>query len=158
MQLLTADGEQRADRVGGAHVLTGRRRRQRDVPGGSRRVPYSARESAQHGGVDTQLHATKAAAPAYVRRSVVHSPRVCGSGTASSTGGTVGRVDVEVGERGIRLGQLLKLVNLVDTGGAARGLLEAGEVRVNGEVETRRGRQLAPGDVVECAGEQVSLR
>jgi len=67
-------------------------------------------------------------------------------------------VDVEVGERGIRLGQLLKLVNLVDTGGGARGLLDAGEVRVNGEVETRRGRQLAPGDVVECAGEQVSLR
>jgi ribosome-associated protein len=67
-------------------------------------------------------------------------------------------VDVEVGERGIRLGQLLKLVNLVESGGAARGLLESGDVRVNGEVETRRGRQLAAGDVVDCAGETVSLR
>ena len=57
-------------------------------------------------------------------------------------------VDVEVGERGIRLGQLLKLVNLV----------ESGDVRVNGEVETRRGRQLAAGDVVDCAGEAVTLR
>ena len=67
-------------------------------------------------------------------------------------------VDVEVGERGIRLGQLLKLVNLVDSGGAARGLLGSGDVRVNGEVETRRGRQLAAGDVVDCAGETVTLR
>jgi len=57
-------------------------------------------------------------------------------------------MDVEVGERGIRLGQLLKLANLVETGGAARGLLESGDVLVNGEVETRRGRQLVMGDVV----------
>ena len=66
-------------------------------------------------------------------------------------------MDVEVGERGIRLGQLLKLANLVETGGGARGLLESGEVRVNGEVEIRRGRQLAVGDVVECGPERVTL-
>ena len=66
-------------------------------------------------------------------------------------------MDVEVGERGIRLGQLLKLANLVETGGAARGLLESGEVRVNGELETRRGRQLGVGDVVECGEERVTL-
>jgi ribosome-associated protein len=66
-------------------------------------------------------------------------------------------MDVEVGERGIRLGQLLKLANLVETGGAARGLLESGEVRVNGEIETRRGRQLGVGDVVECGPERVTL-
>jgi ribosome-associated protein len=66
-------------------------------------------------------------------------------------------MDVEVGERGIRLGQLLKLANLVETGGAARGLLESGEVRVNGEIETRRGRQLGIGDVVECGPERVTL-
>jgi ribosome-associated protein len=66
-------------------------------------------------------------------------------------------MDVEVGERGIRLGQLLKLANLVETGGAARGLLESGEVRVNGEVETRRGRQLGVGDVIECGEERVTL-
>jgi ribosome-associated protein len=66
-------------------------------------------------------------------------------------------VDIEVGERGIRLGQLLKLASLVESGGAARGLLESGEVSVNGEVETRRGRQLAAGDVVECAGERLTL-
>ncbi|MEA2496271.1 MAG: ribosome-associated protein [Thermoleophilaceae bacterium] len=48
----------------------------------------------------------------------------------------------------IRLGQLLKLADLVDSGGEARDLLEYDEVFVNGERETRRGRQLHPGDVV----------
>jgi len=61
------------------------------------------------------------------------------------------------GERGIRLGQLLKLLNLVETGGAARELLASGEVRVNGEVETRRGRQLAAGDTVSYGPERVDI-
>ena len=66
--------------------------------------------------------------------------------------------EVPAGDRGLRLGQLLKLVDAVDTGGGARALLESGAVRVNGEVETRRGRQLAPGDVVEVGGETVTVR
>ena len=61
--------------------------------------------------------------------------------------------DVEVREDGIRLGQLLKLAGLVDSGSDARALLEAGKVTVGGRVETRRGRQLRDGDVV-AAGEQ----
>ena len=52
---------------------------------------------------------------------------------------------------------MLKLVNLVDSGGAARAALAEGAVQVNGDVETRRGRQLAVGDVVECAGQQMIL-
>lgn len=48
----------------------------------------------------------------------------------------------------IRLGQLLKLADVVDSGGEARDLLEYEEVLVNGERETRRGRQLHSGDVV----------
>jgi ribosome-associated protein len=59
---------------------------------------------------------------------------------------------VAVGAAGIRLGQLLKLVGAVDTGGDAKALLAAGEVRVDGEVETRRGAQLAPGQVVSVHG------
>jgi ribosome-associated protein len=47
----------------------------------------------------------------------------------------------------IRLGQALKLSGLADTGGEARALVEEGAVTVNGEVETRRGRQLRHGDV-----------
>jgi ribosome-associated protein len=55
---------------------------------------------------------------------------------------------VEIREATIRLGQLLKLADLVDTGSDAKLLLADGDVHVNGEVETRRGRRLAPGDVV----------
>ncbi|WP_284439921.1 RNA-binding S4 domain-containing protein [Cellulomonas wangsupingiae] len=49
----------------------------------------------------------------------------------------------------IRLGQFLKLGGIAETGGHARALLDDGAVTVNGEPETRRGRQLRPGDVVE---------
>ncbi len=55
---------------------------------------------------------------------------------------------VAVREASIRLGQLLKLADLVDAGSDAKALLAEGDVRVNGEVETRRGRQLVRGDVV----------
>ena len=51
----------------------------------------------------------------------------------------------------IRLGQLLKLADVVDSGGEARELLDSGTVTVNGEPEDRRGRQLHPGDVVAAA-------
>ena len=52
----------------------------------------------------------------------------------------------------IRLGQFLQLANLVDSGSDARELLLTGVVRVDGEVETRRGRQLTGGEVVEVPG------
>lgn len=55
-------------------------------------------------------------------------------------------------DEGTRLGQFLKLVDAVDTGGEAKIRIADGEVRVNGEVELRRGRQLRPGDVVTFAG------
>lgn len=48
----------------------------------------------------------------------------------------------------IRLGQFLKLADVVENGAHAREVIAAGEVSVNGEVDTRRGRQLAKGDVV----------
>ena len=51
----------------------------------------------------------------------------------------------------IRLGQFLKLANLAESGANARDLIAEGEVTVDGEVETRRGRQLAPGMLVEVA-------
>lgn len=49
----------------------------------------------------------------------------------------------------IRLDQLLKLADLVGSGGEAKVLIQDGLVSVNGEVETRRGRKLLPGDRVE---------
>lgn len=57
-------------------------------------------------------------------------------------------IDVPIREDVIRLGQLLKLANLVDQGSDTKELLAAEVVTVNGEVETRRGRQLVAGDVV----------
>jgi ribosome-associated protein len=57
----------------------------------------------------------------------------------------------------IRLGQLLKLAGLVDTGGEAKALIQGGEVRVNGQVETRRGRQLQEGDRVLVGGREVAV-
>ncbi len=57
----------------------------------------------------------------------------------------------------IRLGQLLKASGLVDTGGEAKLRLADEQVRVNGEVETRRGRQLHPGDVVTLGSESVRV-
>jgi ribosome-associated protein len=65
--------------------------------------------------------------------------------------------DVAVGEGGIRLGQLLKLSGLAESGADAKGLLAAGLVTVNDQVETRRGRQLESGDVVQCAGRLVRV-
>jgi ribosome-associated protein len=52
----------------------------------------------------------------------------------------------------IQLAQFLKLQGLVGTGGEAKVLIQRGDVRVNGAIETRRGRQLHPGDQVELAG------
>jgi ribosome-associated protein len=58
----------------------------------------------------------------------------------------------------IRLGQLLKLAGVRDTGGEVKELLaEAGAVRVNGEAESRRGRQLHPGDVVRVGDDEIRL-
>ncbi len=58
----------------------------------------------------------------------------------------------------IRLGQLLQVAGLADSGGAAKRLLGEGGVRVNDEPEARRGRQLRPGDVVAAGSEEVVLR
>ncbi len=65
--------------------------------------------------------------------------------------------DIGLYGEGIRLGQLLKLAGIVASGGEAKALLAGGVVVVNGEPESRRGRQLKPGDVVEAAGEVLRL-
>ena len=61
-------------------------------------------------------------------------------------------VDVPLTGEPIRLGQFLKLANLVETGAEAKPVIADGAVLVNGEVELRRGRQLREGDVVELGG------
>lgn len=66
-------------------------------------------------------------------------------------------LDIEIRDESIRLGQLLKLAGLVDDGAMAREVITSGEVTVNEEVDTRRGRQVRPGDVVAFAGQQVRV-
>jgi ribosome-associated protein len=65
--------------------------------------------------------------------------------------------DVPIRDDTIRLGQALKLAGLAGSGGEARALIEDGAVRVNGEVETRRGRQLWRVDVVALGSEEVRI-
>ena len=58
-------------------------------------------------------------------------------------------------EESIKLEQFLKLAQIVATGGQAKMLIQSGAVRVNGITETRRGRQLRPGDKVVVDGEEL---
>ena len=60
--------------------------------------------------------------------------------------------DVAIDGDMIRLGQFLKLADLVGTGGEGKILIASGDVTVNGEVDERRGRQLHRGDVVSVQG------
>ena len=59
---------------------------------------------------------------------------------------------------GITLGQSLKAADLVGSGGEAKIVIQDGLVSVNGEVETRRGRKLVSGDVVEAGDGSSSAR
>jgi ribosome-associated protein len=60
-------------------------------------------------------------------------------------------------EDSIKLDQFLKFQGLVQTGGQAKMLIQAGEVKVNGTVETRRGRKLVKGDRVTTLGETIEF-
>lgn len=51
----------------------------------------------------------------------------------------------------IRLDQYLKLINAVSSGGEAKHLIQSGQVMLNGQIETRRGRKLTVGDVIKLA-------
>ncbi|MEE4025549.1 RNA-binding S4 domain-containing protein [Gordonia sp. PKS22-38] len=65
--------------------------------------------------------------------------------------------DVPIRDDSIRLGQFLKLANLIDSGAEAKSVIADGLVSVNGDVETRRGRQLVSGDVVEIGGQAARV-
>jgi ribosome-associated protein len=57
----------------------------------------------------------------------------------------------------IRLDQFLQLCQVVETGGQAKLLIQGGEILVNGQLETRRRRQLKVGDMVQCGGEDFEV-
>ena len=90
-------------------------------------------------------------------------------GRAGARGGRDGKVgqnggmsssdaqDLPIRDEMIRLGQLLKLANLAEDGIEAKQLIEDGMVKVNGDIEERRGRQLHAGDLVSVNGETVRV-
>ncbi len=65
--------------------------------------------------------------------------------------------DVPIRDESIRLGQFMKLADLIDRGSDAKEAIASGAVTVNGDVETRRGRQLRPGDTVAVAGQSARV-
>ena len=65
--------------------------------------------------------------------------------------------DIPIRDDMIRLGQLLKLANLVEDGVEATELIKNGLVKVNGEIDDRRGRQLHHGDTVTLHNRTVRI-
>lgn len=57
----------------------------------------------------------------------------------------------------IKLDQFLKLKGIASTGGQAKLMIQSGEVKVNGSLETRRGRQLVEGDRITVAGQTFTV-
>ncbi len=65
--------------------------------------------------------------------------------------------EVSIKDEEIRLGQFLKLADMVDSGAEAKPVIQSGQVEVNGEPETRRGRKLVPGDVVSIGTDAAKV-
>lgn len=67
-------------------------------------------------------------------------------------------MELTIRDEFIKLGQALKLAGLVSSGIEAKVLIADGEVSVNGETETRRGRKLRDGDTVQLRGDTFTVR
>ncbi len=79
-----------------------------------------------------------------------------GRSTPPSAGPPVDDVSCDLTSK-LTLGQFLKLASLIDSGAEAKDAVASGTVSVNGEVDTRRGRGLADGDVVEVGGRSARV-
>lgn len=64
---------------------------------------------------------------------------------------------IKLNEEFIKLGQALKAAGLVETGVDAKFAIQDGLVKVNGEVETRRGRKLFGGEIVTFEGQEIKI-
>ncbi|MCD8377095.1 MAG: RNA-binding S4 domain-containing protein [Oscillospiraceae bacterium] len=67
------------------------------------------------------------------------------------------RLEISIHTEFIKLDALLKLAGVCDTGGMAKQAVQQGDVKVNGQVCTMRGKKICPGDEVEVGG-QVLLK
>ena len=66
-------------------------------------------------------------------------------------------MEIRIRDEFIKLGQALKLADLVTDGVEAKYVINDGLVKVNGEVDTRRGRKLYDGDVISYQGEEIKI-
>ena len=64
---------------------------------------------------------------------------------------------IKLREDYIKLGQALKAAGLVESGVDAKFVIQDGLVKVNGQIETQRGKKLVAGDVVEFDGQQIKI-
>jgi ribosome-associated protein len=71
--------------------------------------------------------------------------------------GCVDMDEVEIREEPIALYKLLKLGNLVASGGEAKYIVDQGLVTVNGAVETKKGKKIFSGDIIEFQGERIQV-
>lgn len=67
----------------------------------------------------------------------------------------MGEQSIKITTEFIKLDALLKFAGVMDTGGEAKTAIQEGEVTVNGEVCTMRGKKCRPGDVVELNGVRI---
>lgn len=65
--------------------------------------------------------------------------------------------EIKITTEFIKLEALLKFAGVTETGGEAKGAIQAGEVKVNGEVCTMRGKKLRPGDKVSLPGVELTV-
>lgn len=67
-------------------------------------------------------------------------------------------MEIEIKTEYIKLEQLLKYANLVETGGMAKQAIQEGLVLLNGEVEIRRGKKIYKGDIVKFNKEEIRVK
>lgn len=67
-------------------------------------------------------------------------------------------VQIKLREEYIKLGQALKAAGLVESGADAKSEIIDGKVKVNGQIESQRGKKLHEGDIVEYEGQQIEIK
>jgi hypothetical protein len=64
---------------------------------------------------------------------------------------------IKIKDDNIKLGQLIKLAGLVDNGVEAKYVIQNSLVYVNGQIDTRRGRKIVPGDIIKFKNEEIKV-
>lgn len=66
-------------------------------------------------------------------------------------------IEIKIDSEYIKLDQILKLADLASTGGHAKFLIQEGLVKVNDQIETRRGKKLKSQDIIEVEGNKIKV-